>query len=258
MVSEAQPPLSAGIPFTATRQWENRSDPRDGSASAHQAIRARLSDGDNESSQLVALSSRLLATPRRWCTRGPRPGLSHRGQAHAGKRREFQPLLNCLDGVATTDRVITVATANPPSASIRDYEAAGAFDRVVRFAIRSNLRRQYYLRLNPILTGDEFEIAIEKTDGFSFRTYAKPTSRARNRLSSRHEMSPSPISSKQSTFRLAEPMSSRQLRAPLRGSSHPSFQARQSRFRQKLRLNRAGDTITQIVQRADHQGGLTC
>jgi hypothetical protein len=30
------------------------------------------------------------------------------------------------------------------------------------------LRRQYYQRLSPILRGDEFEIAIERTEGFSF------------------------------------------------------------------------------------------
>ena len=32
----------------------------------------------------------------------------------------------------------------------------------------SDLRRQYYQRLSPILSGDEFEIAIQRTEGFSF------------------------------------------------------------------------------------------
>ena len=32
----------------------------------------------------------------------------------------------------------------------------------------ADLRRQYYPRLSPVLTGDEFEIAIEHTEGFSF------------------------------------------------------------------------------------------
>jgi hypothetical protein len=32
----------------------------------------------------------------------------------------------------------------------------------------AELRREYYRRLNPILSGDEFEAAIEKTQGFSF------------------------------------------------------------------------------------------
>jgi len=30
------------------------------------------------------------------------------------------------------------------------------------------LRREYYQRLSPVLTGDQFEIAIEQTEGFSF------------------------------------------------------------------------------------------
>jgi hypothetical protein len=30
------------------------------------------------------------------------------------------------------------------------------------------LRREYYQRLSPVLIGDQFEIAIEQTEGFSF------------------------------------------------------------------------------------------
>ncbi|MGA7925640.1 MAG: hypothetical protein WCA20_06555 [Candidatus Sulfotelmatobacter sp.] len=29
-------------------------------------------------------------------------------------------------------------------------------------------RREYYQRLSPVLTGEQFEIAIEQTEGFSF------------------------------------------------------------------------------------------
>jgi hypothetical protein len=32
----------------------------------------------------------------------------------------------------------------------------------------ADLRREYYRRLSPILTGEQFEIAIEQTEGFSF------------------------------------------------------------------------------------------
>jgi hypothetical protein len=30
------------------------------------------------------------------------------------------------------------------------------------------LRREYYRRLSPILTGDQFEVAFNTTEGFSF------------------------------------------------------------------------------------------
>ena len=32
----------------------------------------------------------------------------------------------------------------------------------------ADLRRQYYKRLSAVLTGEQFEIAIEQTEGFSF------------------------------------------------------------------------------------------
>lgn len=32
----------------------------------------------------------------------------------------------------------------------------------------ADLRREYYRRLTPTLDGEQFEIAIEKTEGFSF------------------------------------------------------------------------------------------
>ena len=82
----------------------------------------------------------------------------------------FQTLLNCLDGVGTQDGVITIATANDPTClDPAILKRPGRFDRVVQFRNPdADLRRQYYLRLNPILTGDEFEMAIEKTNNFSF------------------------------------------------------------------------------------------
>jgi ATP-dependent 26S proteasome regulatory subunit len=79
-------------------------------------------------------------------------------------------LLNCLDGVASHDGVIVVATANNPT--LLDpaiLKRPGRFDRVVQFRNPdASLRREYYKRLNPILAGERFESAIQKTKGFSF------------------------------------------------------------------------------------------
>jgi transitional endoplasmic reticulum ATPase len=92
-----------------------------------------------------------------------------------GKRTQertvsFQTLLNCLDGVGTQDGVIVVATANDPTClDAAILKRPGRFDRVVQFRNPDrDLRREYYQRLSPVLTGDQFDIAIEQTEGFSF------------------------------------------------------------------------------------------
>jgi hypothetical protein len=92
-----------------------------------------------------------------------------------GKRTQertvsFQTLLNCLDGVGSQDGVIVVATANDPTClDAAILKRPGRFDRVVQYRNPdADLRRQYYLRLSPALTGEQFEIAIEQTEGFSF------------------------------------------------------------------------------------------
>jgi SpoVK/Ycf46/Vps4 family AAA+-type ATPase len=92
-----------------------------------------------------------------------------------GKRTQertvsFQTLLNCLDGVGSQDGVIVVATANDPTClDPAILKRPGRFDRVVQFkSPDTDLRREYYQRLSPILTGEQFEIAIEQTEGFSF------------------------------------------------------------------------------------------
>ncbi|MGA7377515.1 MAG: ATP-binding protein [Candidatus Sulfotelmatobacter sp.] len=92
-----------------------------------------------------------------------------------GKRTQertvsFQTLLNCLDGVGSHDGVIVVATANDPTClDAAILKRPGRFDRVVQFRNPdATLRRQYYRRLSPILTGEHFEIAITQTEGFSF------------------------------------------------------------------------------------------
>jgi SpoVK/Ycf46/Vps4 family AAA+-type ATPase len=82
----------------------------------------------------------------------------------------FQTLLNCLDGVGSQDGVLVVATANDPTClDAAILKRPGRFDRVVQFRNPDpDLRREYYQRLSPVLTGDQFEIAIEKTEGCSF------------------------------------------------------------------------------------------
>jgi ATPase family associated with various cellular activities (AAA) len=82
----------------------------------------------------------------------------------------FQTLLNCLDGVGTQDGVIVVATANDPTClDPAILKRPGRFDRVVQFRDPDpDLRRQYYRRLSPVLSGEQFEIVITQTEGFSF------------------------------------------------------------------------------------------
>ncbi len=94
------------------------------------------------------------------------------GEGKRTKERavSFQTLLNALDGVGTLPGVITVATANDPLClDPAILKRPGRFDRVVHFKNPdANLRREYYRRLSPILNGDQFELAIENTKGFSF------------------------------------------------------------------------------------------
>ena len=82
----------------------------------------------------------------------------------------FQTLLNCLDGVGSQDGVIVVATANDPTClDPAILKRPGRFDRVVQFRNPdAHLRREYYQRLSPVLTGGQFESVIAQTEGFSF------------------------------------------------------------------------------------------
>jgi hypothetical protein len=72
--------------------------------------------------------------------------------------------------VGTQDGIIVVATANDPTClDPAILKRPGRFDRVVQFRNQdADLRRQYYRRLSSVLTGEQFETAIEKTEGFSF------------------------------------------------------------------------------------------
>jgi ATP-dependent 26S proteasome regulatory subunit len=66
--------------------------------------------------------------------------------------------------------VIVVATANDPTClDPAILKRPGRFDRVVQFRNPdAGLRREYYRRFTPTLDGEQFETAVEKTEGFSF------------------------------------------------------------------------------------------
>ncbi len=74
-----------------------------------------LSDGDNQSSQLVALFEQAARnTPALVILEDLDRAFPTEGKRTRERSVSFQTLLNCLDGVATKDGVITVATANTP------------------------------------------------------------------------------------------------------------------------------------------------
>jgi hypothetical protein len=82
----------------------------------------------------------------------------------------LQYLLNCLDGVATGEGIVVVATANQPSlldpAILR---RPGRFDRVVNFPNPSaTLRDAYFRHMNADFNGDRLSEPISESEGFSF------------------------------------------------------------------------------------------
>jgi len=82
----------------------------------------------------------------------------------------LQQLLNCLDGVASGEGIITIATANEPTAlDPAILRRPGRFDRVVLFADPTpELRREYFLRMHPAFAVVNLDEAVEQSDGFSF------------------------------------------------------------------------------------------
>lgn len=82
----------------------------------------------------------------------------------------LQQLLNCLDGIASGDGIITIATANEPTAlDPAILRRPGRFDRVVLFADpTADLRRQYFLQMLPSFAGLNLDEAVEESAGFSF------------------------------------------------------------------------------------------
>jgi SpoVK/Ycf46/Vps4 family AAA+-type ATPase len=82
----------------------------------------------------------------------------------------LQQLLNCLDGVATGEGIVTVATANEPT--ILDpavLKRPGRFDRVVHFPNPSSvLRREYFVRMHNQFAPADLDAVVSDSDEFSF------------------------------------------------------------------------------------------
>jgi|SRR5579883_1000323 len=82
----------------------------------------------------------------------------------------MQQLLNCLDGVATGDGVVVVATANEPA--ILDpaiLRRPGRFDRVVHFPNPdAGLRLKYFGRINSGFEPNQLQKPVDEAAGFSF------------------------------------------------------------------------------------------
>ena len=130
-----------------------------------------LSDAEEKSSDVLHLFQKAAEnTPALVILEDLDRAFPTEGKRTQEGRVSFQTLLNCLDGVGTHDGVIVVATANDPTClDPAILKRPGRFDRVVQFRNPdADLRREYYRRLSPILTGEQFEIVIEETEGFSF------------------------------------------------------------------------------------------
>jgi hypothetical protein len=133
------------------------------------AYTMRLFGKDQEDRELEQLFDRALSN---------RPALVvfedlDRAFPKTGETRSgisVQQLLNCLDGVATGEGIIVVATANEPA--ILDpaiLRRPGRFDRVVHFPNpSSDLRREYFRRTNPTFSARVLNELAAKSSGFSF------------------------------------------------------------------------------------------
>jgi hypothetical protein len=82
----------------------------------------------------------------------------------------LQQLLNSLDGVASGDGIVTLATANDPSAlDSAILKRPGRFDRVVLFSDpTAELRHRYFVQMHPPFADVDIDEAIEESSGFSF------------------------------------------------------------------------------------------
>ena len=82
----------------------------------------------------------------------------------------LQQLLNSLDGVATGEGIVTVATANEPT--ILDpaiLRRPGRFDRVVHFPNPSSaLRCEYFCRMYDKFAAANLDSVVSDSEGFSF------------------------------------------------------------------------------------------
>ena len=79
-------------------------------------------------------------------------------------------LLNCLDGLESQEGVITIATANEPTALDKAIlKRPGRFDRVILFDNPNHkLRLDFYLKKAPYLAQEGLEAAVDASEGFSF------------------------------------------------------------------------------------------
>lgn len=141
---------------------------------AHPYIRSYsldLSDSDEKNINIFQVFERAAShTPALIILEDLDRAFPTEGKRTRERTVSFESLLNCLDGVGTQNGVIVVATANDPTClDAAILKRPGRFDRVVQFrSPDADLRRQYYLRLSPVLTGEQFETAIDKTEGLSF------------------------------------------------------------------------------------------
>jgi len=79
-----------------------------------------VSDFENRSSELVQMFMKAsVHTPALVILEDLDRAFPTEGKRTRERNVSFQTLLNCLDGVATQDGVVVVATANDPTCSIR-------------------------------------------------------------------------------------------------------------------------------------------
>ncbi len=85
-------------------------------------------------------------------------------------RVSLQALLNTLDGLVSTDAIVTVATANHPARlDPAVLQRPGRFDRVVLFDNPdAALRVRYFQTLNPKLQAESLREVIRESTGQSF------------------------------------------------------------------------------------------
>lgn len=89
---------------------------------------------------------------------------------HSKTQISLQALLNALDGVGTGEGIITVGTANEPTAlDPAILKRPGRFDRVVLFPLPTpDLRREYFQKLPISLADPDLDLIADETDGMSF------------------------------------------------------------------------------------------
>lgn len=88
----------------------------------------------------------------------------------SASRISLQHLLNCLDGVATGEGIVVIATANEPTAlDPAILRRPGRFDRVVHFPNPDPaLRLEYLRRMKSGLGDDQLQGAVRASAGLSF------------------------------------------------------------------------------------------